>query len=115
VVHAGSLAEAHQLLERDSSFSMVLCGVYFDESRMYDLLEHVRATRPYLPFVCCRLLDIEMPPIALKALQISVMARGASAFVDLPELSRRDAAAGEERFKQLIMAHLPGNRAGTDS
>ena len=38
---------------------MVICGVYFDESRMYELLDYVRTRFPALPFLCARILNTE--------------------------------------------------------
>src|SRR5437870_13665032 len=50
-----TLADAHQALKADR-FNMIMIGVNFDESRMFDLLQHVRADSKYsrVPVVCFR-------------------------------------------------------------
>ena len=50
-----TLSEAQVALERDH-FNMVMIGVHFDESRMFELLRYVRADKRYasVPVVCFR-------------------------------------------------------------
>ena len=42
LVPVNNLADAQALLERNRDWAMVICGVYFDESRMYELLDYAR-------------------------------------------------------------------------
>jgi hypothetical protein len=101
-----SLAAARDQLARQP-IKLVLCGVHFDESRMYDLLTHVRATYPQLPFICCRMLDFEIPAISREAIRIAAEVLGATYFLDFPALKMDlgDAPA-ERRFRALFLATL---------
>lgn len=65
--------DAIEMLRSECDLALILCGVHFDESRMYDLLRLARESQPHIPFVACRV------AIAAEAL-------GAKAFVDLPTL-----------------------------
>lgn len=97
---ARSLAEALRGLGANPD--LILCNVRFDESRMLDLLQAVKAepaTRD-TPFVCFRLTPLT---IALrKSIEISVLALGALAFVDL---SSPDRDAAEATLREIIQ-HL---------
>jgi len=82
---------------------------------MYDLLRYVRATRPHLPFLCCRILNSELPQISREAIRIAAQALGATFFADLPALREElgDAPA-EARFRALALGLL-GVRAVSGS
>jgi hypothetical protein len=102
-----TLHDARDALAADGEIVLVLCGVHFDESRMYDLLRYVRATYPALPFLCCRVLDSEIPQISREAIRIAAEALGATFFVDLPSLKKQlGAPAGEQRFRALVLGTL---------
>src|SRR5204862_6742334 len=51
-----TLAQAERLL-RDRPFDMIVCTVFFDESRMFDLLRLAKSRPGWerIPFVCVRL------------------------------------------------------------
>jgi hypothetical protein len=63
----------------------VICGVHFDESRMFNLLAHTRAderTRA-IPFLVFRDQQSELDATFFRSLEISVSSFGSAAFVDL--------------------------------
>ena len=88
------LVEAHTLeaavaeLERAEPIRLVVCTVYFDESRMFDLLKWARARCAHIPFVCTRALPKDLPRISIEAIRIAADSLGAALFVDVPELAR---------------------------
>jgi DNA-binding NtrC family response regulator len=79
-----TLSEALRMLRRDG-FSMVVIGLHFDESRMFELLSHVRSLPQYkdVPVVCVQGLDIILPEGAMRTVDMAVKALGGTAFVDL--------------------------------
>ncbi|OAI50498.1 hypothetical protein AYO46_10045 [Betaproteobacteria bacterium SCGC AG-212-J23] len=70
---------------RHDGFSMVVIGVHFDESRMFDLLSHVHSLPAYreVPVICVQALDLEMPESVMRTVDMAVKALGGTAFVDL--------------------------------
>ncbi len=113
VLRVHSLYGAKALLQSDPDISLVVCGMHFDESRMFDLLRYAREAYPDMPFVCCRILEMQLPRISIEAAAISAVSLGAAAFFDFPTRARevgRDAA--DEEFRNVLVRHLPDARAG---
>ena len=108
LVACHELEEAKRRLGEAPGVDLVLCGVYFDRSGIFDLLYHVDRR---LPVLCCRILDFEMPPVSLKALQIACESLGA-AFLDLPLLARQQGAgrARAELLASVLSAAQPRSR-----
>ena len=106
---AGSMDDALHGFEKHPD--MIVCNVRFDESRMLNLLQAAKespATRE-TPFVCVRLAP--MPPAWKKGIEVTVLALGAIAFVDLSSLEKdvgREAA--EQQLRRLVLSHLPQER-----
>lgn len=104
---ACKIADALGLLSPD--FDLVVCGVHFDESRMFDFLMAAKSdpgTR-HVPFICFRDLDSALHPTMLRSLEISCRALGAE-FVDLFELKRKYGVdEADERFRELILSREP--------
>jgi hypothetical protein len=84
--------------------NLVLCGMYFAETRMFDLLRLVKEKYPALPVVCCRIGQSEVPEVTLEAVGIAARSMGAEEFVNQP-LLRPDPAADQE-FRRLVLRHL---------
>ena len=103
VVPAYTFDDAVRRLQ-SHEISLVLCGIYFDETRMFDLLRFVKGTHPGLRFVCCRIGQSEVPEVTLEAVGIAAKSMGAEEFVDMP-LLRPDPAADQE-FRGLVLRHL---------
>lgn len=104
LARAASYAEAVAELSADSSIDLVICGIYFDEIRMFDLLRYVRHQLPGVPVVCARLGDTEVPAVALEATGIAATAMGAAAFLDYPIIRRN--AALEQEFRSAVLRHV---------
>jgi CheY-like chemotaxis protein len=83
-VFVTSMAEATMALRRDG-FSLVVIGVNFDESRMFELLTHVRSLPAYkdAAVVCVQGVDMRMPESVAHTVDMAVKALGGTAFVDL--------------------------------
>jgi hypothetical protein len=105
-----SLFHAKALLRSNADrISLVACGVHFDESRMFDLLRHVRESFPRIPVVCCRVLEMQLSRISIKPIALSAANLGAVTFFDLPGRAKdvgREAA--EQEFRSVLLKHLPG-------
>jgi hypothetical protein len=104
-----SLSEAKSMLQSNADvISLVACGVHFDESRMFDLLRYVRESFPGIPFICCRVLEMQFARISIPAIALSAASLGAVTFFDLPgrtkEVGRQ---AAEEEFRNVLLKHLP--------
>jgi hypothetical protein len=98
---------AQELLDGMPELCLVICGVHFDESRMYELLQYSRRRRPDLPFLCVRMLD---SPRRLGADEIAVSAKalGAMDVIDFAGISRElGARAAEQRLALAVRACLP--------
>jgi hypothetical protein len=98
--------DAVRQLRANANIRLVMCGAFFDESRMFDLLHWVRDQRPSVGFVCCRILPTEIPRVSVEALRIACNALGAE-FIDLPALERQfgaDAVEGE--FRSRVLANM---------
>jgi thiamine pyrophosphate-dependent acetolactate synthase large subunit-like protein len=105
------MADAIRVLERNGDLSVVICGVYFDESRMHDLLRCVRSRFSKVPFVCVRVLDAELPRVARDAIEIAARTLGAAAFVDFPDLvAQRGEKEAEEELRRAVLAQAKGMR-----
>jgi len=77
-----TLGEAVRALDR-LDYDLIIIGVHFDESRMFDLLRHVRAEERYQakPVVCVASQRFGSP-ISIEGLEIATRALAASAFID---------------------------------
>jgi len=86
-------------------FHLVVCGLYFDDSRMFDLLRHVKAeasTRA-TPFLAVKASSGQLRAPLLQGVEIACAALGAERFVELSEWVRRDGQmAAHTRFRSLI-------------
>jgi CheY-like chemotaxis protein len=99
---AETLEQAEQLL-RERNFDLIVCTVFFDESRMFDLLRLAKDSPEWhgIPFVCARLRrHVLEAPIALKGVAFTCKALGATAFLNVtdypddPERGMRAAIEG---------------------
>ena len=102
-----TLADAHTALKADR-FNMIMIGVNFDESRMFDLLQHVRADSKYtrVPVVCFRGVvtpDAEFR-FALEEVEVACDAMGANTFFDL--MAFPDSSLGNAAVRNIIAALL---------
>lgn len=79
-----TMAEAVAALRHDG-FRMIVIGLHFDESRMFELLTHARSLPAYedAAVVCVQGQDIPLPEAAMRTIDMAVKALGGTAFVDL--------------------------------
>lgn len=103
LVPTHAFEDAVRLLQaRD--INLVLCGMYFAETRMFDLLRLVNGRYPAVPVICCRIGLSELPKVTLEAVSIAAKSMGARDFIDLPLLVPDPAA--DEEFRRLVLRHL---------
>ena len=96
-----SVEEAKRELER-REFAMVILGVLFDESRMFELLRVVRTFQPncLTPVVCMLSGPSNLSDVALEGLDHAVKAMLANAFLNLNKFP--DDARGNARVRRII-------------
>lgn len=112
LIPSHSYEDAVGRLRELDAIALVVCGIYFDQSRMFDLMRWVRKTKPLMPFIACRILQYEIPAVSIEAVKIACEALGAS-FIDLPSLERTsglDRVESELRSR-LLAAIAPSNRS----
>ena len=111
-----TLAEARRALDRES-FNLVVICVQFNESRMFELLEHIVNDERLAdtPVVCLR--DEEGPSSGVAGIALSAKALGARLFLDLRKLP--DTQTGNARLRRLfrhlllLEADMNAYRAGS--
>jgi hypothetical protein len=92
-------------LRQNGNIAIVVCGVFFDGYRMFELLHAVKKTRPALPFICCRILARELPE-TLESLKMAVESLGSS-FIDFPVLEQQyGAEVADSELRALVLAEL---------
>lgn len=106
---AESMEQAQQALLRES-YELIVCTILFDESKMFDLLQHAKSRPDWLriPFVCMRVKShLHWSEIALKAVEFTCRALGAATFLDIanfPKDTYREMGKAIEGF--LVPQHL---------
>ena len=93
--------EAVATLRANSRIDLVLCGVFFNETRALDLLRFVRQEFPSLPVVACRIGDRVVAPVISEAMGIAAKSTGAVAYIDMPLLHADHATDAEFRNQVL--------------
>jgi CheY-like chemotaxis protein len=96
-----ALDEAKKLLT-GRNFDLIVIGVHFDESRMFDLLRHVRWQERHraTPVVCVLTIEFSRHAIAAEGLEIAVKALGSTAYLD----RSRSATAKPAAIDDLLTA-----------
>jgi CheY-like chemotaxis protein len=71
------------------AFEMLVIGVHFDESRMFDLLRHARLDEKNRgkPIVCVRGHLLESTAISVEGLEIAVKSLSGNVFIDFERFS----------------------------
>jgi hypothetical protein len=100
-----TLGQAQRALAREQ-FGLILIGVHFDDSRMFDLLRHLQASdaRPGCAVVCMRSQHFASPAITIEGLEIATKALGCNLFLDLTWYA--DDASGNAAIRSLLEALL---------
>jgi hypothetical protein len=83
-VFVHTLVAALKALAADD-YDLVLIGVHFDDSRMFDLLREVRvgSRNRAVPIVCYRLRPLRFAALSTQVIEVTVKALGALSFTDL--------------------------------
>lgn len=106
VMFARTIGEAQRLLAQQQ-FDLVMIGVHFDDSRMFDLVRHVRAGGHHAgkPVACVRSHRfISAAAISLEGLEIAARALACNVFLDLTKYP--DDAQGNAEVRKLLDALL---------
>jgi hypothetical protein len=101
LVFVRTLGEAQRALEREV-FALVLVGVHFDDSRMFDLLRHLQTSpqQPGCAVICMRSQQFVSPAITIEGLEIATRALGCNLFLDLTWYA--DDAIGNGAVRKLL-------------
>lgn len=106
VVFARTMAEARQAL-RAGSCAVVVAGVYFDDSRMFDLVRTLRSDEMHakVPIVCVRGRQA-FTAVTTRTLEMTVKALQANDFLDLVQFG--DEEAGNAALRAAVQRFLKG-------
>jgi hypothetical protein len=96
--------EAVKRLRAAADIELILCGIYFAQTRMFDLLRVAKAEFPSVPFVACRIGETEIPQVTLEAVAIASRSLGAATFLNIPLLRPDDGA--DQEFRSRVLAEL---------
>jgi hypothetical protein len=105
LIAASSIDAAIRALAKP--IDLVICGLHFDDSRMFDLLiyAHGNSHTCRIPFLIFRDLELELDRIIFKSLEISAKSLGAAGFVDLFTLKKETGiSSADEKFRQIIFS-----------
>jgi PleD family two-component response regulator len=96
-----SVEQAKAALQK-REFAMIVLGVHFDESRMFELLRLVRTYKvnELTPVVCMLTTESRLSDVAIEGLDHAVKAMLANAFLNLNKF--RDDEAGNARVRRII-------------
>jgi len=100
LVFARTLSEAQRRLEQQA-FDLVVVGVHFDDSRMFDLVRHVRSVgQADPPLACMRSSRFVSPALSIEGLEIAAQALACNLFVDLTKYP--DDTRGNAEVRKLL-------------
>ena len=99
-----SLSDARAALEA-KQYRLILVGVYFDDSQMFDLVRAIRndETHNEAPIVCVRG-GPGFAAVTTRTLEMACRALNADAFVDLIQYA--DEAAGDAELRAVVQRHV---------
>jgi DNA-binding NtrC family response regulator len=103
LIHVKTVEEAAGRLV--SGVDLVLCGMHFDDSRMFDLLREANRIAPNVPVVCCRLSGSVLTQAALEAMVSASAQLGARDFLDRTVLEEKYGENWKTEFVRIVMAH----------
>jgi PleD family two-component response regulator len=104
LVEVETLEEALKQLKNRDEPQIVCCTVYFDESRMFELLRWVRAERAHIPVICARAVPKDITKVSMEAVKIAVDALGAASFIDVAAIMERyGPEAAIRKLRELLL------------
>jgi|SRR5687767_9609428 len=106
VAFARTMSQAHAALD-GARYDLVAIGVYFDDSRMFDLVRAVRSDEEHgeVPIVCVRGRP-GFTAITTRTLEVTLKALAADEFLDL--LHFGDDEAGNAALRAAVDRYLRG-------
>ena len=100
LVFARTLSAAQRVLAQ-RAFDLVVVGVHFDDSRMFDLVRHIRSGgQAEPPVACMRSYRFVSPALSIEGLEIAARALACNLFVDLTKYP--DDARGNAEVRKLL-------------
>ena len=107
LIFVNALSAARSVVRSHPHLAMVICGVHFDESRMFDLLDLVRREASHIPFVCVRVLEYEARHLSLEAVRAATLSLGAVQFINFPNADDKvGRATAEKELENVVLKHL---------
>jgi DNA-binding NtrC family response regulator len=102
-VFVHTLVAALKALAADD-YDLVLIGVHFDDSRMFDLLREVRSRsrNGAVPIACYRLRPLAFAALSTQVIEVTVKALGGLSFTDLASHATEEGA--NVALAQLVAA-----------
>lgn len=112
VVCPATLAEAQAALARER-FAFAVMGVYFAESRMFDLMSFARASalNRDVPILCVLGVRRRISDLTVHLLQETIDGMSGCAFLNLSAIP--DDEAGNALVRRILMGYLPVPMRGT--
>ena len=109
-----SLAQAQSLVA-NGHFDLVVCGVNFDESRMFDLLKHVKShpSAKAIPFLCIKVFEGILHAGSYESVKGVCALLGATDFIDFAQWRKE---LGKEQAAEELRSTLHrfvGKASGT--
>lgn len=106
ISYADDLAHAKRQLEQDCD--LIVCGLYFDESRMFDLLRYAKAEEQLrrIPFLAIKATEGELSPTLQQSIEIACAALGAEKFFELTKAERELGKDGARQRLRALLARL---------
>ncbi len=100
-----TLGDAQRALAKDR-FALVLIGLHFDDSRMFDLLRHLQTSGGHAgcAVICMRSQQFSSTAITIEGLEIATKALGCHLFLDLTWYA--DDTAGNDAIRTMLEALL---------
>jgi len=105
---ATTVVGAQRLLKR-LNFDLIVCGVRFDDCRMFDLLRAIRhdLSLSHIPFICWENDQSELRNQACDSTAKAAKVLGASLYLEFMEVSQMS----DEELRQAFTGCLQGNQA----
>lgn len=109
IVVANTMQQAEEHLQQP--LDMVICGIHFDGSNMFQLLHLVNARHGHLPFIVFRDLASALDPTFAHSVQISAKLLGALGLIDLYSLRQRlGTQEADRRVRGMVLDALRSGR-----
>ncbi len=110
-VFVNTLSLAREALVGNPRLQLIICGVHFDESRMYDLLSYVRQRHPHVRFLCVRVLDAEMSAVSRESVRMAMESLGARLVDYAGHAAVHGVEAADEQLRAAVLPSLHSAQA----